>query len=119
MDKNISYGFNNELTKVALRLNPMPIMQRFGKQSISGVPGSVASEAAKNQFKRIRHKPPLSPGWKKAKNIAKGVGAGIGAAGLIGGAGTIYGGLTMEPGIAASYSGESPSVGPVYGGRYY
>jgi hypothetical protein len=58
-------------------------------------------------------KPQKSKLWGTAKGVLGGAALGTG----IIGAGTVWGGLTMEPGMNASFSGgEGPSAqGPVYG----
>ena len=134
MNKNVLHSFSRELTKLAIPFAPLvgDVLSPMAKSLASKKPsfGNFIPRAM-NKFKQgastMFHganptinpktgKPPLTPGWKKASNISKGVLGGAGLAAGIAGAGTLWGGLTMDPSMNSSFSGEGPSAqGPVYG----
>jgi hypothetical protein len=61
-------------------------------------------------------KPQYRQGWRTAGNVAKGAAGGVALGAGILGAGTVWGGLTMDPAMNASFSGEGPSSqGPMFG----
>ena len=99
------------------------ILRQSGAKGTYNIQGQEVGTAQYNK-ERIARKQKLynyiqsrTPAAKMKRAGKVGLG-GIGATAGIAGAGTVYGGLTMEPSISGSGAGEMPSIGPVYGGRY-
>jgi hypothetical protein len=133
-NKIIFQSFDDELLKIAAGLGSVgtilsPAAANIGKRIATGshLPNSGFINKMKTGISTMFHgvnpsinektgKSNLTPGWKKTKTISKGIIGGTALTAGIVGTGTVWGGLTMEPGMNSYMSGEGPSAqGPVYG----
>jgi hypothetical protein len=110
-------AFNDEMSKIAVNVNVLGGLGNVVRGGINAMKSGTSNFLhGSNPIMNKAGKIPLRPPLKTATNIGKGVLGGAALATGIAGAGTLWGGLTTQPGMNAYMSGEGPSAqGPIYG----